>query len=71
MQASLSARTKKAYDYGMAKLINVDKIELRPDGWNRFVGAVHAAAKHGPMHRTAKPKSSRPKRAGRKSKKLA
>jgi hypothetical protein len=34
-------------------------IELRPDGWNRFVNAVHAAAKHGPMHRAAKPK--RPK----------
>lgn len=31
-------------------------IELRPDGWDRFVDAVHAAAKHGPMHRTAKPK---------------
>jgi hypothetical protein len=36
------------------------EIELRPDGWNRFVSAVHAAAKHGPMHRTAKPKR-RPK----------
>jgi hypothetical protein len=30
-----------------------DEIELRPDGWERFRQAVHAAAKSGPKHRTA------------------
>jgi len=49
------------------KSINADKIELRPDGWDRFVGAVHAAAKHGPMHRTTGPKVIRPKRASPKT----
>lgn len=29
-----------------------DDIELRPDGWDRFKQAVHAAAKSGPKHRT-------------------
>ena len=29
------------------------EIELRPDGWERFVKAVHAAAKSGPKHRTS------------------
>lgn len=28
-----------------------DEIELRPDGWDRFRAAVHAAAKSGPKHR--------------------
>jgi len=28
-----------------------DEIELRPDGWDRFKQAVHAAAKSGPKHR--------------------
>jgi hypothetical protein len=27
-------------------------IELRPDGWERFRQAVHAAAKSGPKHRS-------------------
>jgi hypothetical protein len=30
-----------------------NEIELRPDGWERFRTAVHAAAKKGPMHRTS------------------
>lgn len=30
-------------------------IELRPDGWERFRSAVHAAAKSGPKHRGPKP----------------
>jgi hypothetical protein len=29
-------------------------IELRADGWGRFVSAVHAAAKHGPVHHKPK-----------------
>jgi len=45
------------------------EIEMRPDGWDRFVKAVHAAAKHGPVHRAAKPKRRRkanlkPKKSG-------
>jgi hypothetical protein len=31
-----------------------NEIELRPDGWERFRGAVHAAAKSGPKHRPKK-----------------
>jgi hypothetical protein len=31
--------------------VDPDKIELRPDGWERFRMAVHAAAKNGPQHR--------------------
>ncbi len=31
--------------------------ELRPDGWERFERAIDAAAKHGPIHRKAKPKA--------------
>jgi hypothetical protein len=31
-----------------------DEIELRPDGWERFKAAVHAAAKSGPKHRPPK-----------------
>jgi hypothetical protein len=42
-----------------------DEIELRPDGWERFVQAVHAAAKCGPKHKiTPKPKE-RPASNGR------
>jgi hypothetical protein len=36
------------------------EIELRPDGWERFREAVHAAAKSGPKRReapTSKPKA--------------
>lgn len=29
-----------------------EAVELRPDGWDRFRAAVHAAAKSGPKHRT-------------------
>lgn len=29
------------------------RIELRPDGWERFEAAVRAAAKNGPLHRPA------------------
>jgi hypothetical protein len=36
------------------KLTDADKVELRPDGWERFCAAVHAAAKSGPKHRPAK-----------------
>jgi len=32
----------------------LDKVELRPDGWDRFRAAVHAAAKSGPKHRPPK-----------------
>jgi hypothetical protein len=30
------------------------RIELRPDGWDRFKTAVSAAAKSGPKHRPVK-----------------
>jgi hypothetical protein len=36
------------------------KIELRPDGYERFRQAVHAAAESGPKHRT---KDDPPKRS--------
>jgi hypothetical protein len=35
--------------------VDRDKIELRPDGWDRFRAAVHAAAKSGPKHRAPEP----------------
>ena len=34
--------------------VDLDKIELRPDGWDRFRHAVRAAAKSGPKHREPK-----------------
>ena len=37
-----------------------DKIELRPDGWQRFESAVDAAVKSGPKHRVAKPSKRTP-----------
>jgi hypothetical protein len=40
------------------------KIELRPDGWERFRAAVHAAAKSGPKHR--QPKDGRKERPASK-----
>jgi hypothetical protein len=39
-----------------------NEVELRPDGWERFRGAVHAAAKSGPKHRQPK---ERPTSKGR------
>jgi hypothetical protein len=44
------------------------EIELRPDGWDRFLGAVDAAAKAGPKHRTKDetPKPSVVKKAGKR-----
>jgi hypothetical protein len=41
--------------------LDADKIELRPDGWDRFRAAVRAAAKSGPKHRTKAPEP--PKRS--------
>lgn len=40
------------------KAVDAEKIELRPDGWERFRQAVHAAAKSGPKHKTPKPVKS-------------
>jgi hypothetical protein len=47
------------------------KIELRPDGWERFERAIGAAVKTGPKHRTGAkmpsrtaPKAAKPKKAG-------
>jgi hypothetical protein len=37
------------------------KIELRPDGWERFRRAVTAAAKGGPKHRSSKEKPKEPR----------
>ena len=34
-------------------------IELRPDGWERFRQAVHAAAKSGPKRKVAQNKETR------------
>jgi hypothetical protein len=39
--------------------LDADKIELRPDGWDRFRAAVRAAAKSGPKHRTKAPAPTR------------
>jgi hypothetical protein len=43
------------------------EIELRPDGWDRFKQAVHAAAKSGPKHRgeTVPKAKERPASKGR------
>jgi len=41
------------------------EIELRPDGWERFVRAVHAAAKSGPKHKPAPKPKERPASKGR------
>ncbi len=40
-------------------------IELRPDGWERFRQAVHAAAKSGPKHKVAPKAKERPASKGR------
>lgn len=44
-------------------------VELRPDGWDRFVRAVKIAGKTAPMHREGKPKQSpktgKPKRTAK------
>lgn len=37
-------------------------LELRPDGWDRFVRAVKIAGKTKPMHKEAKPAKPAPKR---------
>lgn len=42
------------------------KIELRPDGWERFQCAVSAAAKSGPKHRPVK-KQNQPKKKSLRS----
>lgn len=36
------------------------EIELRPDGWERFMTAVAAAVKSGPKHRPRKRKPKEP-----------
>jgi hypothetical protein len=52
----------------MAKSNQLEKLELRPDGWERFNRAVTAAAKSGPKHRVAKKrKAKRPSNAKQKS----
>jgi hypothetical protein len=40
------------------------KIELRPDGWDRFTRAVDAAVKSGPKHRPSKKTPASRKRVG-------
>jgi hypothetical protein len=40
------------------------KIELRPDGWERFTRAVDAAVKSGPQHRPSKKIPSSQKQEG-------
>jgi len=42
------------------------KIELRPDGWDRFTRAVDAAVKSGPKHRPSKKTPASQKREGGK-----
>jgi hypothetical protein len=39
--------------------------ELRPDGWDRFVRAVHAAAESGPKHKITPQAKERPASKGR------
>jgi hypothetical protein len=47
------------------KPADIGKVELRPDGWDRFKEAVHAAAKSGPKHRGA-PTPTKKERAASK-----
>jgi hypothetical protein len=37
----------------------LDKIEMRPDGWERFLHAVGWATKSGPKHRPMKKKRAK------------
>jgi hypothetical protein len=52
---------------GKASTEATNEIELRPDGWERFRGAVHAAAKSGPKHRQSSKdgRKARPASKGR------
>lgn len=36
----------------------LEQVEMRPDGWDRFLRAVGAAAKSGPKHRPKKKKKA-------------
>jgi hypothetical protein len=60
-------KTSKKQDARKAKSVKPDtsNLDFDPNAWDRFVGAVHAAAKHGPVHRATNKKPSRPK--GKKS----
>jgi hypothetical protein len=42
-----------------------EKFEERPDGWDRFRRAVHAAAESGPKHKIALKAKERPASKGR------
>lgn len=44
------------------------KIELRPDGWERFERAIDAAVESGPKHRAMKPKEQFPRKGCDKGK---
>jgi hypothetical protein len=43
----------------------MNEIELRPDGWERFRRAVHAAAASGPKHKITPKAKERPASKGR------
>jgi hypothetical protein len=47
----------------MASKTQTPKIELRPDGWERFRTAVAAAAKSGPKHRSSVARQSKAKQS--------
>src|SRR6478609_2494686 len=53
---SSRSRNKQSRKPSPKRAAKTEEVELRPDGWDRFKIAVNAAAKSGPMHRTAKPK---------------
>lgn len=43
------------------------EIELLPDGWERFEGAVDAAVKSGPKHREGQKKQAKRNKSARNS----
>ncbi len=45
---------------------DASEIELRPDGWERFRQAVHAAAKSGPKHKIAPDSANKKERPASK-----
>jgi hypothetical protein len=67
MSAPSTANRSKA---GLIDMVTSDpkkeKIQLRPDGWERFDRAVTAAVKSGPKHRGAKKAAKSPNKSDKK-----
>ena len=52
---------RKATSLRKSRARELEQVEMRPDGWERFLLAVGAAAKSGPKHRPKKKKKTRRK----------